>query len=144
LTTKKEGIAMKYHLIALTAAIVTLVAFSVRLTDAQERSAARQEKSSIWMKKKLELSQNILAGLTESDFEKIRANAEAMGFLGYLEKWVRADRPDYKRQISHFEFANQELIRQARDENVEGATLAYTQLTVSCVQCHKIVRDVKK
>jgi hypothetical protein len=135
---------MRNYLIALAGAIVTLAAFSVCMSNGQEKTAAGQEKSSIWMKKKLELSQNILAGLTESDFEKIRANAEAMGFLGYLEKWVRADRTDYKRQISHFEFAKQELIRQARDKNVEGATLAYTQLTVSCVQCHRIVRDLKK
>jgi len=96
------------------------------------------------MKKKLELSQNILAGLTEADFDKVRKNAQAMNFLGALEKWQRADKPDYKRQVSYFEFANLELIRQAGEKNLDGAALAYNQLTVSCVQCHKIVRDAKK
>ncbi len=96
------------------------------------------------MKKKLQLSQNILAGLTESDFDKVRTNAQAMNFLGYLEKWAHADMPDYRLQVRYFDFANRELIRQARDKNLDGATLAYNQLTASCVQCHKIVRDARK
>jgi hypothetical protein len=43
-----------------------------------------------------------------------------------------------------FEFADRELIRAAREENLYGATLAFTQLTISCVNCHKIVRSVPK
>lgn len=140
---------MRNHLIAAAAAVFSLgVLFvcpsSAQRSNAQEKKPGEQDKASIWMKKKLEFSQHILAGLTEADFEKVSANAQAMNFLGYLEKWARADRPDYKRQISYFEFANQELIRQARAKNLDGATLAYNQLTVSCVQCHKIVRDGKK
>jgi cytochrome c556 len=135
---------MKSYLIVLTAVVFSVGALSICPSSGQEQKPSEQEKSSVWMKKKLEFSQNILAGLTEADFDKVRANAEAMNFLGYLEKWFRADMPDYKRQVSYFEFANRELIRQAREKNLDGATLAYNQLTVSCVQCHKIVRDVKK
>lgn len=67
-----------------------------------------------------------------------------MSFLSALEKWERADMPDYKRQISYFDFANRELIRQAGEKNLDGAMLAYNQLTMTCMQCHKIVRDNKK
>lgn len=111
---------------------------------AQESKPGAQEKSALWMKKKLQLTQNILAGLTEADFEKIHKNADELNFLGYVEKWLRADMPEYKRQMSQFELANLELIRQAKRKNLEGATLAYNQLTVSCVQCHKVIRDAKK
>lgn len=135
---------MKSYLIVLTAAALSVGAISVCPSSGQEQKPSEQEKSSVWMKKKQEFAQNILAGLTESDFDKIRANAEAMSFLGYLEKWVRGDRPDYKKQVVFFDFANQELIRQAKAKNLEGATLAYNQLTVSCIQCHKVVRDAKK
>jgi cytochrome c556 len=135
---------MKNYLIVLAAAALLLGALSVCPSRGQEQKPSEQEKASVWMKKKLEFSQNILAGLTESDFDKVRANAEAMRFLGYLEKWARADRPDYKKQVVFFDFANQELIRQAKEKNLDGATLAYNQLTVSCVQCHKIVRGAKK
>jgi hypothetical protein len=39
-----------------------------------------------------------------------------------------------------FGSANGALVRAAEDKNLDGATLAYTQLAISCVQCHKIVR----
>jgi len=135
---------MKSYLVAAITFMVSLVTVSECVLSGQENKASEKDKASIWMKKKLELSQNILAGLTESDFEKVRLNAEGMKFLGYLEKWDRGDMPDYKRQLSYFEIANRELIRQAREKNLDGATLAYNQLTVSCVQCHKIVRGAKK
>jgi hypothetical protein len=95
------------------------------------------------MKQKLEASQNILAGLTEADFGKVRTNAEALSFLGYLEKWAHADTPNYKRQMLYYDYANRDLIRQAKEKNLDGAILAYNQLTASCVQCHQIIRDVK-
>jgi hypothetical protein len=62
----------------------------------------------------------------------------------YLEKWVRADTPGYKRLTKDFEYANESLTHAARDKNVDGATIAYLQLTISCVNCHKIARDVGK
>ena len=135
---------MRSYLIVLTVAAISVGALYVCPSSGQEKKPSEQEKASIWMKKKLQFAQNILAGLTEADFDKVRANAEAMNAVGYLERWFRADMPDYKRQVSYFEFANRELIRQAREKNLDGATLAYNQLTVSCVQCHRIVRDVKK
>ncbi len=100
-------------------------------------------KPDVWMKRKLEFAQEILAGLTEGDFQKINDYAQMLNFVGYLSAWLRADEEDYKRQVSHFEFAARELIRQAKDKNLEGATLAYNQLTATCVQCHKVVRAKK-
>jgi len=117
----------------------TLAQPAQKATDADA-----EDKASVWMRGKLRLSQGILAGLTRADFARIKDNARAMNSLGYLEKWARADRRDYKRQLTHFALANQELIRQAEKKNLDGATLAYIQLTSSCVQCHQIVRDVKK
>jgi cytochrome c556 len=135
---------MKNLIIALAAVIVSLTAASVCPSNEPDKKPSDDEKSTVWMQKKLEYSQNILAGLTEGDFDKISKNAKEMNFMDYLERWTRAGSPDYKRQVSYFEFANKELIRQAKEKNVDGATLAYNQLTVSCVQCHKIVRDSKK
>jgi cytochrome c556 len=137
--------AMRSRLIGLAVALVSFVTLAACLSRAEEKKPADKDKANVWMKKKLEFSQNIQAGLTEGNFEKISKNAEAMGYLDFLEQWSKgAKRADYKRQLSHFDFANQELIRQAKEKNLEGATLAFNQLTVSCVQCHKIVRDANK
>jgi hypothetical protein len=113
-------------------------------TGAGDKKAVPQDQSGAWMKKKQEFTQGILAGLTENDFEKVRRNAQAMSLMGYLEKWARSGQPDYKQQLTYFENANQELIRQSKEKNLDGSLLAYYQLTASCVRCHTIVRDAKK
>jgi hypothetical protein len=103
------------------------------------------KKSSVWMKEKLQASQAILAGLASADFQAIGQNATAMDVTEYFEKWQRAaGSPGDRTQLRLFEFANRELIRAAREKNIDAATLAFNQLTVSCVNCHKIVRDAAR
>jgi hypothetical protein len=101
-------------------------------------------KASIWMQHKLGASQSILEGMTRGDYEKIAQNAKGMQVMGYLESWIRANTPEYKAQLHAFDYANGAIVRAAHEKNLDGVTLAYTQLTISCVQCHKIVRDKPK
>jgi hypothetical protein len=96
------------------------------------------------MRQKLAATQNILAGLTKGDYDTIQTNAQSMLVVGYLEKWVRADTPGYQNMMKDFEYANKSLTLAAREKNLDGATLAYVQLAISCVNCHKIVRDAGK
>ena len=61
--------------------------------------------------------------------------------LSQIEKWVRANSTEYKSQLAMFRSANKCLIRMAQEKDVDGATLAFMQLTQSCVQCHKLIRE---
>ena len=106
-------------------------------------NAGDAEKASLWMKQKLVASQKVLEGMTRGDFDAIEKNAQQMLVLAYLEEWFRADLPEYKAQLHAFDHANGAIVRAARERNIDGVTLAYNQLTISCVQCHKIVRDQK-
>ena len=111
------------------------------------RPSHADEKPTEYMKQKLEMSQNILSALTQGDFKSVERSALQMNVVNFLEKQVAKDQPQYKeyvRQLTVFETANRELQRMASEKNIEGATLAYTQMTVSCVQCHKLIRDAKK
>lgn len=92
---------------------------------------------SIFMKKKLEYSEHILAGLTSGDFDKVKENAKDMHALGTIEAFFRIRSPGYRTQFLIFENANDELIAQAGKKNLEGVALAFNQLTNSCVNCHK-------
>ena len=132
---------MKLALVALAFSLPALCAPSVL---GQQKKSDDEEKTSIWMKKKLEFSHEILSGLTKGDFEMVATNAQAMNILNYLERWSRADKAGYKQQITYFDMANRELIKHAKEKNIEGSVLAYNQLTISCVQCHKLVRDKDK
>jgi cytochrome c556 len=100
-----------------------------------------EKKPSYWMEKKLEYSEKILAGLASGDFEAIAKTARSMSALSQMEKWVRSGLPEYRAQLHIFQNANQQLVRTADNENLDGAALAYVQMTLSCVNCHKVVRD---
>ncbi len=126
---------MRTILIILSAIVVSSAAIAVRGEDKQE------DKSSIWMKQKLAASQNIFAGLTKGDFDMIGKNANSMRAVGYLERWVRADIPGYRTLMNDFEYANKSLALAAQEKNLDKAMVAYMQLTISCVECHKMIRD---
>jgi cytochrome c556 len=128
-----------------TLATLILIAapFAVQPTHGDD-DQEHEKQASVWMKQKLSASQNILAGLTKGDFEAIDKNAQSMLVVEYLEKWLRADTPGYNMKLKDFEYANKSLRLAAREKNLDGATIAYIQLTLSCVHCHKLVRDTEK
>lgn len=95
---------------------------------------------SFWMAKKLDHSKAVLESLTKGDFEKVRASAEQLQFLGRMEGLVRSH-ADYRAQLQSFDLATHELIRQAKRKNPDGAVSAFNQLTTSCVACHSLLRE---
>jgi hypothetical protein len=135
---------MKRVLLAFALLVLAVAGLFIGPATADEKKPGKKKEASLWMTRKLEFAQKILRGLTEADFELIEKEAGRMQVVGYLEEWDRGDTPEYKRQLRYFTDANKELIRQAKNKNINGATLAYTQLTLSCVQCHNLIRDLKK
>jgi len=115
------------------------------LAHGQEpKKPSDDDQPSVWMRKKLDYSQNILAGIATADFDKIAKNAESMRTLGKIEAFVRSRTPGYRTQLQIFDESNAEILRQANRDNIEGAALAFTQLTISCVNCHKQLREQQK
>ena len=135
---------MKKSLATLAALILITAPLAVQPTRGDDQQDKEKEKAaSIWMKMKLSATQNILAGLTKGDFDEIAKNADAMLFVDHLEKWLRADTPGYNMKLKNFEYANKSLKLAAHEKNIDGAAIAYVQLTLSCVECHKLIRDLK-
>ena len=132
-----------FYVIALLVLGLTVLPSSSSSGDKKTDKEGKKE-ASVWMKSKTKLSQEILVGLTEGDFEKIQRNAQALNFVHFFEIIFREKNDEYRQQMTLFSSANKELIRQAETKNIYGATLAYNQLTVSCVQCHVIVRKANK
>lgn len=118
---------------------VLMLAFNVRTATAQD-TEGKSQPTSFWMQRKLEFSKNILAGISTADFDKIVENGEAMRKLSTIEGFIRGRTPGYRTQLEIFEDSADEIIRQGKKDNVDGAALAFTQLTISCVNCHKQLR----
>ena len=95
---------------------------------------------SFWMQHKLDYSKSILESLTMGEYKKLATTAEQMRLLGKLEGFVRRKNSAYRIQLRNFDLAAQELVRHAKQENPDGATLAFNQMTASCVACHTLLR----
>ena len=89
----------------------------------------------------MRLSKEILEGLAKGEFVTIGKSAELLQGLNRIEAFVRREPEGYRDQLRQFNFANRSLLRAAREENLEAATLAFNQLTISCVNCHKHLRE---
>jgi hypothetical protein len=123
---------------------ITVLSLLMLSLPALGQEPTKDSEPSVWMRKKLDYSRAILEGLSTADFDKVAQNARAMQGLSKLEAFVRGRNPGYRRQLQIFQSANEELIEQAEKDNVEGAALAFTQVTISCVNCHKQLRQPEK
>lgn len=133
----------RFYVVALLILGLTLLPSNSSSGDKKSDKDTKKE-ASVWMKSKAKLSQEILVGLTEGDFDKIKVNAGALNLVHFFESIAPKKSAEYRQQMAMFSTANKELIRQAEEKNIYGATLAFNQLTVSCVQCHVVVRNAKK
>jgi len=131
----------RFKLAVLAAGMLTA---SLNADQPQKTKEEESKDPSVWMRMKLEYSQKILEGVTKGDFALIEDNATKMRGLNRFERFVRGRWEGYAEQLQTFQQANDELIKQARKNNVEGATLAFTQMTISCVTCHKKLREQAK
>lgn len=122
----------------------TAIWLAPRPTELQA-SPAPQDKAGVkrFMRAKLEASQTVLEGLVTENFDQVTAGAEKMNVMSKAAEWQVVKGPIYNQHSAEFQRASQRLIKQAKEKNLEGATLAYMQLTMNCVTCHKYVRGAK-
>jgi len=135
-------------LVALVGLFVAIPTIAPAQEAQPKQPQAKAEKSgeqsaSFWMERKLHLSQQLLAGITSGDFDKITTSAQAMRGLNKIEAFIRGQTPGYRTQLQFFDESLNEIIQQADKDNLEGAALGFTQLTISCVNCHKQLRAAK-
>lgn len=96
------------------------------------------------MRQKLEHSQGLLEGLVLENFDMIERNANDLRILSDLSSWNVLRTPEYQRLSSTFRDTADRLARSALNQSLEGATLAYVELTLQCVECHTHVRGVRQ
>jgi len=124
----------------------TTVLFGVLLflaAPALSGHGAEPKKAEPLMQRKLKHAQKVLEGLAINDFDKIGDNAEELLALSKLNEWKVVKTPRYATYSNEFQENVAKLIKNAKDKNLDGATLAYLEMTSSCVKCHKHVREVK-
>jgi hypothetical protein len=108
-----------------------------------ERRHTRAE----FMRQKLVFAKDVLEGLALEQFATIEKGGKALKKLSEGAEWEVSTIPnatDYIMMTTDFQRHADDLVKQAKAKNIDGATLAYVKLTMSCVQCHKFIRDTGK
>ena len=98
-------------------------------------------KSGAFMRVKLDHAQQLLAAIALEDYESISRHAQKISLLTEDENWRVLQTVEYRRHSDDFRRATNAVTDAARKKNLDGAVLAYMQMTMHCVQCHKHVRS---
>ncbi len=107
------------------------------------RSAHAEASLRDTMRFKLHFAQGVLEGITTENFPLIATNALKLAQLARGPEWSVRATPDYERFTADYLRQADALARAAKRQNVDSATVAYFQLTVSCVNCHRHLRGVE-
>jgi hypothetical protein len=104
-------------------------------------AASKKTPLSQFMQVKLSYAQSMLDGLVTEDFDKILRSAESLGELSQSEQWRVSNDAVFRQYSSEFERTVKQAMKAGKTRSLDSAALAYVQLTMSCVECHKFVRN---
>jgi hypothetical protein len=117
-----------------------LVPLVVVPSSSQERKKKREPDP--LMQAKLKESQTLLEGLTLNDLAKVQASAEKLLEISKAAQLRKAiNTPAYENHANYFQRSAELAIEKAKAKNIDGATLAYVEMTVTCVRCHQYTRE---
>jgi hypothetical protein len=97
----------------------------------------------VFMRAKLEHSQKILEGLALRKHDQIAKGARELVALSNAAEWQVFDTEDFVQHSKEFRRSATALEKAAKEQNLDGAALAYMDVTLKCVNCHKYVRGVR-
>ena len=91
---------------------------------------------------KLKESQALLEGLALNDAAKVQKSAEELLRISKEAQFRKAlNTPAYEYHANSFQKAAETAIEKAKAKNIDGATLAYMDMTMTCVRCHQYTRE---
>lgn len=113
--------------------------------DGKKDAPADQKASevAVFMHAKLDHCQKLLEGLTRENYDLIRVHAQELSLLSQAAQWQVIQTPQYLERSVEFRRAADALKEAGRNRNLDGAALAYVDMTMKCIECHKYVRRTR-
>jgi hypothetical protein len=131
-----SSIDLRLPLAAVALAALAIAGIAAEAPPAADRVAA-------FMRAKLGHADHVLEGLAVADYEMIERAAQELSLASLDSNWQVLQTEDYMRQSAEFRRACDALKKSAQEKNLDGAALAWVDVTLKCVQCHKYVRDAE-
>ena len=142
-TSFERNLAAGFLTLVAVAVVVPAMSMSRPPLAAQEPTVGDKPTDvAIFMRAKLGHAQLVLEGLALADYDLIARGAHDLALASQASSWQVLQTEDYARQSREFRRACESLRFAATDKNLDGAALAWMDVTRKCIQCHKYVRDV--
>ncbi len=123
--------------------IVITLCFGLLIGSSWKSSAQNPGALKKLMADKLDSSKVLLEGIAMADFNKITRSANTLIQLSKTDEWFVFKTPRFELHSNEFRRAAETIVEKAKDKNLDGVTLAYFDLTMGCVRCHRYVRDLR-
>ena len=124
-------------------AVVALVLLALPNLGSYGQEPKKDEKLHDLMQRKLLASQKVLEGIALNDFEKISKQADELIAVSKQTEWRVIKTPQFELHSNDFRRAADNLAKAAKEKNIDSAALSYVDLTLTCVKCHKYVRETR-
>lgn len=99
-----------------------------------------QKNVSKFMQAKLDSSKEVLEGLVTEDFSLIQKGTKKMIAMSNATDWQVVEGPIFAQQSAEFRNAAKQLLKNAQNKNIDGASLSYLHLTMTCIACHNQIK----
>lgn len=107
------------------------------------QEARPTKEQSIFMRRKLDASNQILEGLLIEDSGLVVKGAKGLLEMSNAEAWQVRNDVMYKQFSTEFQQSAKKLVEAAEKENFDGAALRWIDTTLKCIECHKFVRGAR-
>ena len=94
-----------------------------------------------FMRQKLQASNLILEGLCTEDLKMVSEGSTSLMKMSTQEHWRVSNDMMYRRYSTEFVNAVEELQKEAEDNNMDGTSMAWVNVTMKCLKCHEWVRN---
>jgi hypothetical protein len=104
---------------------------------------AAPDRVAAFMRAKLAHSQHVLEGLAVGDYDLIARGAHDLALASQDSNWQVLQTEDYVRQSAEFRRSCDTLRAAAAAKNLDAALVAWMDVTMKCVRCHRSMRDAE-
>ena len=94
-----------------------------------------------FMRQKMQASSLILEGLCMDDLKRVTDGTQTLLKMPREAKWRVSNDMMYRRYSAEFTQAVEELQKEAESNDIDGASMAWVNVTMKCLKCHKWVRN---
>jgi hypothetical protein len=109
-------------------------------TSSSSQPQTKMSPTQLFMRLKMEPAKLILEGIATENYDLIASSAQQVQLLTLDEKWNVMQTEEYLRDSDEFQRSVQLVRDNAKNRNLDGATLAYMQMTLNCIKCHRDMR----